>query len=155
MAPCATEPEPAGRFLPSGGMLMSALAISSGAAGRPNFGGATCAARATVAAMQKAALSKILDIDVAHLAVGADRPALNRVEMEILPRRILRHPFGMRLLHAALLVGRAAHQRPRSAAPHPRQPEAGQRLGQNRSAERSFGPALAAVRRNIDAAHAA
>src|SRR6185369_5691090 len=119
MAPCATEPEPAGRFLPSGGMLMSDLAISSGVACRPSFGGAICAAIAAVAAIENAAQNNNLDIDVAHLAVGADRPALNSAEVEILPRRILRGLIGVRLLHHALFVGRAAHQRHRPAVPHP------------------------------------
>src|SRR5579872_1646328 len=149
-APCATEPEPAGRPVPSGGMLISALAISSGVAGRPSFGGAMSAARAVVAmtlssvAARSAPLTlpcraafdshspratspasggaNSLDIDVAHLAVGGNGPALNCVEVEILARRILRDPLRTCRLDLSFLVGGTAHQDCRSATPHPGQP---------------------------------
>src|ERR1700704_244868 len=106
IAPCATEPEPAGKPLPSGGMLMSMRAISSGVAGRPNFGGGGAAAKAPVATtVSAAAMTRMrLDIDIAHLAVGGDAPALDGAEMEVLARRILRDPIGVRLLNDALLI---------------------------------------------------
>src|SRR4051812_41149391 len=87
-APCATDPEPAGSPLPSGGMLISAFVSSSGVAGRPYLGGATWAAKAMLPAMQRTATetTPLLNIDIAHLAVGGDIPALDGVEVKILPR---------------------------------------------------------------------
>src|SRR5580704_9403664 len=129
-------------------MLMSILATSSAVAGRPSFGGAISAAMAAPAAKHSAVPNiAILDIDVAHLAVSCDRPALNGAEMEVLPRRILRGPIGVCLLHNALLVGGAAHQCCGLAVPHPGQAEARQRLGQHRACEGRLRPALAAIGR--------
>src|SRR5258708_1376485 len=128
-------------------MLMSILATSSAVAGRPNFGGAMSVAMAALTAIESAAPrpTLILDIDVAHLAVGRDRPALYRIEVEALPRRILRGPVGVGLLHKAFFIGRAAHQCYGLAVPHPGQPETRQCFGQNRARKRRFRPALPAI----------
>src|SRR5882724_8003049 len=138
-------------------MLMSMRAISSGVAGRPNFGGAGAAADAALAtSITTVAIDAMrLDIDIAHLSVAGDAPALDGAEMEVLPRRILRDPIGVRLLNDALLVRGAAHQRRRTAAPHPWKAETRQRLGQHRTGEGRFRPALAAIGGDVDPAHAA
>src|SRR5258706_15921466 len=134
---------------------MSALTTSSGVAGRPSFGGATWAAMAMPAAKTSAAPKRTagLDIDVAHLAIGRDRPALYGAEMEVLARRILRRPFGVGLLNAAFLIGRTAHQHHRLPIPHPGQTEPRQGLGENWRGEGCLGPALAAVGGDVDAPH--
>src|SRR5260370_767387 len=77
-SPCCGLPLPGGRPAPSGPMLMSHTAISSGVAGRPRSG-----VSANVAvdrkSMAEAAL-KCLGIDMPDLPVLADRPAGYAVE---------------------------------------------------------------------------
>src|SRR5579863_5820460 len=98
---------------------MSALAISSGVAGRPSFGGAISAANAVATSRPASGMPKrqLLNIDVTHLAVCGHGPALDRIEVEILSRCILCHPLGARGLHAAFFIGRSAHQHGGAAIP--------------------------------------
>src|SRR3954470_18735272 len=77
-APCAAVPEPAGNPLPSGITVMFQAASSAGVMGLPRLG--VSAPNALVDAMSPAA-SIHLCIDMFHLAVAADRPARNRIEM--------------------------------------------------------------------------
>src|SRR5690606_4004549 len=69
-----------------------------------------------------------LRMDVFHHAIGLHPPALNRIIMIALPRRILRFPCGMRGLHVPALVGGKALQDRGSAIPVPAETEPHQTL---------------------------
>jgi hypothetical protein len=80
-------------------MLISTLAISS-ASRVCRISAAALPQKTRSQSLRAIPASKVrLDIDIAHLARRIDGPALDGAEMEILPRRILGSPFGVRLLH--------------------------------------------------------
>src|SRR5689334_22798042 len=82
-APCATDPDPGGKPLPSGGILMSALVTSSGVAGRPNFGGAMSAARA---AEVVSAITTIARDAARRACLRSLSPPRNRCAISTLPQ---------------------------------------------------------------------
>src|ERR1017187_10603171 len=152
-APCAGVPEPSGRPLPSGAMELSQAAASCSLMGLPNFG-ASAAKAAVEASTSAAAMTAVLDIDMADSSLGIDAPARNTIDVihwegGDIGRVARRAAFGEELLarrlHGSALVGGAALQHHRLTAPIPRHAETGERLGQHRRLKRGEAPALAAV----------
>src|SRR5262245_40393479 len=117
-------------------MLMSQGARSAGAIGCPNRG-ASAALAALRQSTSAAATARLSRIDMTHLAVAIDPPALDQVAVLHRERRHIgstsgRTAFGneclSRRLHVARLVRRAALQGRRTSVPVPRSAEAGERL---------------------------
>src|SRR3954453_21887318 len=114
-SPCFGVPLPGGKPTPSGPMLMSHEAISSGVAARPRFGLSAANVTAEAMARPEAAMRRALRIDMLHLAVVGNSPSGNGVGVidgsaaarsdHLLPRR----------LDVTGLVGHAALQDRRPA----------------------------------------
>src|SRR5580704_1953297 len=137
---------------------MSQAAASASLIGLPNFG--TSAANAALAISANAPATLIvLHVDMADRPLGIDTPARNAIHMihregRDIGRVARLAAFGdellARRLHITGLVGGAAHDHGRLAAPLPWHAETGQRLGQHRRLKRRQGPALATVGRDLD-----
>src|SRR5436190_17697004 len=78
-SPCFGVPLPGGRPTPSGPMLMSHAAISSGVATRPRFGLSAANAMADVVARIEPAMRRALRIDMLHLAFVGNGPGRDRI----------------------------------------------------------------------------
>src|SRR5579871_6744765 len=129
-SPCWGVPLPGGSPAPSGPMLMSQVARSSGEIALPRLGDCWAAAaphRATSAAA--AASSRI---NIFHLALVGDVPARDHVAVEVAAVATQRDKLRPRRLDVAGLVGGAALQRHRAAIPLPGHAEARERLRQYR-----------------------
>src|ERR1700731_2745721 len=147
-------PLPAGRFFPSGRMLMSHWARSAWLIGRPRCGLSVRAAPTPAASTTTQAAIARSRVDMPHLALAVDRPARDGVVVVAREAAHRGRLGGLPALCHELLAGRlrvaglvpcAALQDCGSAVPAPRHAEAGEGLGQSRLVERSFRPALAAI----------
>src|SRR5215831_18858494 len=150
-SPCLTVPLPGGRPAPSGPMLMSQEARSSGEIGLPRLG--LCCANAGDASARStagAAATRNLRIDIFHLAIAGDGPGLDHVVMVIAAVAAQLDELCAAWLHVAGLVGRTALQHRRSAVPLPRHAEAGHGFRQHWLLQRRETPALAAVGGHLD-----
>src|SRR5262245_34415531 len=141
-------------------MLMSQAAKSFGDMGCPNF----CPSAAVAARQPSASVSRTMDavlsgIDMAHLAIGVDCPARNRIEMTGENCGHGRHTFGLTALryecrpgrlNVAGLIRRTALQDCGLPAPDPGHAEASKGLAEHRRIERSQCPAPAAIGRDLD-----
>src|SRR3954463_1549881 len=124
ISPCFGVPLPGGRPTPSGPMLMSHAAISSGVAARPRFGLSAANAAAEATARPEAAIRRALRVDMLHLAFVGNCPGRNGVG--VIDRSVAAR--GDHLLTRGLqitgVVGRAALQDGRPTIPAPRHAEA-------------------------------
>src|SRR5262249_62279585 len=123
-SPSLAVPLPGGSPLPSGPMLMSQDARSSGEIGLPRLGDSANAADDSATSAPATMSSRI---DMLHLALVGDVPARDHVVVVVAAVAAQRDELGAARLHVAGLVGRAAHQRDGPAVPSPRQPEPPQR----------------------------
>src|SRR5262245_48082327 len=142
-------------------MLMSQSARSASVTDWPRFG---VSAAAPEAKANAAATSKLLRIDMFHLALAVDPPAGDDVHV---PHRKSRHrhidsrltalggDLRTRRLCIAGLIPGTALQHDRLAVPAPRHAKAGERFAQHRLLQRRLRPALAAIGRDHDARDAA
>src|SRR5215471_1039476 len=150
-SPCFTVPLPGGRTAPSGPMLMSQDARSSGEIGLPRLG--LCWANtgdANAKSSAGAAATKILRIDIFHLAIAGYGPGLDHVVVVDAAVAAQRDELRAARLDVAGLVGRTALQHRGAAVPLPGHAEARRRLRQHRLLQRRNAPALAAVGRHFD-----
>src|SRR5215471_1523985 len=128
-SPSLAVPLPGGRPLPSGPMLMSQEARSSGEIGLPRLGDSANAVEAKATSAPATMSSRI---DMLHLALVGDVPARDHVVVVVAAVAAQRNELGTARLYVAGLVGRTAHQRDGLAVPPPRHPEPRQRLRQHR-----------------------
>src|SRR3954464_2769976 len=130
-SPCFGFPLPGGRPTPSGPMLMSHAAISSGGATRPRFGLSAAKAMAVAMVKPKAATRRALRVDMHHLAFvgnGPRRDGVGVIDCPVPTRGD--HLLARRLQVTRFVVGAALQDR-RPAIPPPRHAEARQRLRQH------------------------
>src|ERR1700733_5447462 len=98
-SPCWTVPLPTGRPAPSGPMLMSQVARSSGEIGLPRVG--LWADAPAPRAGGTAAVARVLRIDIFHLAASGHGPGLDHVAMIIAAVAAQRDELRARGLHIA------------------------------------------------------
>src|SRR5215471_1748642 len=150
-SPCFTVPLPGGRPAPSGPMLMSQEARSSGEIGLPRLG--LCwAATGDASARRRAgaAATKILRIDIFHLAIAGHGPGLDHVVVVNTAVAAQRDELRAGRLDVTSLVGGAALQHRGAAVPLPCHTEPRRSLRQHWLLQRRLAPALAAVGRYLN-----
>src|SRR4029434_620356 len=158
-APWAGVPLPGGKPVPSGKMLMSQAAISTGSIGFPRFGAWAKAALEPRESARTKAVIGILRINMFDLPLVVDCPARGAV---IVLARKSRYGRDFRRLsaecydwsavrrHVAGLVPRASLQDRRAAIPVPWHAEPGESLAVHRFLERRLRPALTTIGRHHD-----
>src|SRR3984893_8158198 len=115
VAPFAASPLPGGSPVPSGGMPKNA-ASSSGRAAEPKPYDASCvcpnACSGASATLRQAAIQQILRMDIAHIPIRRDGPALDSIEVIYRTERPIRPTDGGELCQCRLdvsgFVGTAA-----------------------------------------------
>src|SRR5262249_8984159 len=123
--PSVAVPPPGGSPLPSGGMLISQVAISAGLTSRPRLGPAKAVSTTHMTAIISTKVLKNLQVDIADLSFRAYAPGLNRIVMIHIARRVLRSPLFTGGLDVPLLIGGPALQQHGTSIPLPRQSEPG------------------------------
>src|SRR5262249_22099807 len=98
-------PPPAGSPLPSGGMLMSQAAISSGLTSRPRLGSAKVIPATKMTAVARMKGCKNLQVNILDLSFRAYTPGLHRIIVIHVPYGVLLSPLCARGLHVPLLIG--------------------------------------------------
>src|SRR6185369_2643011 len=122
-------------------MLVSQAAISSGLTSRPRFGPAKAVPATKITEAIRTRVLEILPVDIANFSFRAYAPGLNRVVVIRVARRVLANPFFTGRLDVPFLINGPALQQYGASIPVPWKSKPGQRQGENRSLQRSLGPA--------------
>src|SRR6056297_839596 len=149
-SPVQTSPSPSGRPRPSGMILTSQAATSSGSAGRPSPYSPAQTAVAVALTVRPATRVNLRNLDIFRLPAGPHPPCLDTVV--VIDRVLAAHLAQLRLggLDIAGLVHRPALQQHFIAVPIGVEIEAGERLGLAFLGEPRGLPRLAAALGDID-----
>src|SRR6056297_2731924 len=150
-SPVQTSPDPSGRPRPSGMILTSQAAISSGSASRPSPYSPGHTAVAVALTVSPATSVNLRNFDILCLPIGPHPPCLNTVV--VIDRVFAAHLAQLRLggLDIAGVVHRPALQQHLLAVPIGVEIEARERLGLGYRGQTRGLPRLAAVLGDIDA----